>query len=147
MSPGAFLWIKAFHVIASFAWMAGLLYLPRLFVYHAESPPGSRRAATFEVMERRLAKAIMLPAAIATWILGASLLLLPGSPVDPGEGWFALKFAAVLGLTAVHVFLERGRRAFAAGRNRRSPRFWRIVNEVPTLLLVVAVVAVVVRPL
>lgn len=147
MSAGAFLWIKAFHVIAAFAWMAGLLYLPRLFVYHADSPPGSRRAATFEVMERRLAKAIMLPAALATWILGACLVLLPGSPVDPGEGWFTLKLAAVVGLTAVHVLLERGRRAFAGGRNRRTSRFWRIVNEVPTVLLVIAVVAVVVRPL
>ncbi|NAZ37771.1 protoporphyrinogen oxidase HemJ [Rubellimicrobium sp. CFH 75288] len=139
-----YLWLKAAHVIAMVAWMAGLFYLPRLFVYHAEqAPAGSALDATFRVMERRLLRAIMNPAMVATWLLGLLLASLGGWWT---AGWFHLKLAAVLGLTAFHGWCAFRRRDFAAGRNTRSGRTFRLMNEVPTLLLVVIVAAVVVKP-
>ncbi len=146
MSGDVFLWVKVFHVFAAIAWMAGLFYLPRLFVYHASSTPGSEQSETFKLMELRLARAIMLPAVVVTWIFGLVLVFYPDSSVYPIEGWFALKGAAVVALTLYHVFLERTLGLFVAGRNVRSPRYWKIVNEVPTLLLLVVLVAVIVRP-
>ena len=137
-------WIKSFHVVAMVAWMAGLFYLPRLFVYHAEARAGSVQAETFKVMERRLLKAIMNPAMIATWILGLTLLFL-----EPGwlsNGWLHVKLLCVVGLTAAHHLFARWQRDLAQGRNRRSPRFYRIANEVPTVLMVVIVVMVIVKP-
>ena len=138
-------WIKAFHIISVVAWMAGLLYLPRLFVYHAETRPGSDAAQTFTVMERRLLRGIMTPAMIASYIFGLALVATPGV-VDWRQGWVYVKLAAVLALTLIHGLLARWRRDFAADRNRRPARFYRIVNEIPTVLLIVIVVMVVVRP-
>lgn len=140
----AYPWIKAAHVVAMVAWMAGLFYLPRLFVYHAETaPPGSPLDATFQVMERRLLRAIMTPAMIATWILGLVLVWIGGWWM---AGWFHLKLAAVLALSAFHGWCAARRRDFAMGRNRRSGRHYRFMNEVPTLLLLIIVGAVVVKP-
>jgi putative membrane protein len=139
-----YLWIKAAHVIAMVAWMAGIFYLPRLFVYHAErAAPGSELDATFQVMERLLLRAIMNPAMIATWGLGAVLVVLGGAWA---AGWFWVKFAAVLGLSAFHGWCAARRRDFAEGRNTRTGRSFRIANEIPTLLLVVIVAMVIVQP-
>ena len=141
----AYPWLKALHIIAVIAWMAGLLYLPRLFVYHAEAPSGSDRAATFEVMERRLARGIMLPAAAMTYIFGIMLAAVPGM-VDWQRGWIWTKLGLVLLLTLFHGLLERWRRDFAARRNTHPARFYRIVNELPTLAMIGIVILVVVKP-
>jgi putative membrane protein len=141
----AYPWIKALHIIAVIAWMAGLLYLPRLYVYHAEVPPGSRRAMMLAVMERRLLRGIMLPAVMMTYIFGGSLLLVPGV-ADWQQGWIWSKLALVLLLTLFHVKLARWRRDFAAGRWRHSARFYRIVNEFPTLLMIAIVLLVILKP-
>jgi protoporphyrinogen IX oxidase len=141
----AYPWLKALHIIAVIAWMAGLLYLPRLFVYHAEAPSGSDRAATFEIMERRLARGIMLPAAAMTYIFGIMLAAVPGM-VDWQRGWIWTKLGLVLLLTLFHGLLERWRRDFAARRNTHPARFYRIVNELPTLAMIGIVVLVVVKP-
>ena len=126
-------WLKAFHVIAVIAWMAGMLYLPRLFVYHCDAEPGSKQSETFKVMERRLLKAIINPAMGATWLLGLWLAY------DSGffrAGWFHAKFALVIALSALHGFLSRAVKDFAADKNRRSAKFYRIINEVPAVLMV-----------
>jgi len=141
----AYPWLKALHIIAVIAWMAGLLYLPRLFVYHAEAPGGSDQAATFEIMERRLARGIMLPAAAMTYIFGIMLAAVPGM-VDWQRGWIWTKLGLVLLLTLFHGLLERWRRNFAARRNTHPARFYRIVNELPTLAMIGIVVLVVVKP-
>jgi putative membrane protein len=140
-----YFWLKALHIIAVIAWMAGLLYLPRLFVYHAEAPHGSDRAATFEVMERRLSHGIMLPAASLTYIFGIALAATPGA-VDWQRGWIWAKLALVVLLTAFHGFLERWRRDFAARRGAHTARFYRIINELPTLAMIAIVILVVVKP-
>ena len=139
-------WIKALHIISVVAWMAGLLYLPRLFVYHAQARAGSDSAETFKVMERRLLRGIMNPAMIATFTFGVLLLLTPGV-VDWRMGWIYIKLAAVVGLTIIHHLLGRWRQDLAADRDRHSVRFYRMVNEIPTVLLIVIVIMVVVRPL
>ena len=139
-------WIKAFHVVAVIAWMAGMLYLPRLFVYHASLPPGpgsAAQAATFKVMERRLLKAIMNPALIVTWVLGLTLAWTSGAYVT---FWLQAKFALVLAMTGIHGWLARMVKDFAADRNTRGHKFYRVLNEVPTLLMIVIVVLVVVKP-
>jgi len=141
----AYPWLKALHIIAVIAWMAGLLYLPRLFVYHAEAPAGSNRAATFEIMERRLMRGIMMPALVMAYLFGIALLATPGI-VDWRQGWIWAKLALVLLLTVFHGFLERWRRDFAAGRNAYRARFYRIVNELPTLAMIAIVILVVVKP-
>ena len=138
-------WFKTLHILSVIAWMAGLLYLPRLFVYHADAAPGSATSETFKVMERRLLRGIMVPALVGTYVFGIALAILPGL-VDWTMGWIYVKLAAVLALTYIHFVLAGWRRAFAADRNTRSARFYRFVNEVPTLLLIVIVVMVVVRP-
>lgn len=142
---GAYPWVKSAHILAVIAWMAGLLYLPRLFVYHAMAPEGSDRAETFKIMERRLQRGIMTPAMIAALGFG---LVLAGTPgiVDWHRGWIWTKLALVAGLVAYHGALGRWRRAFAENRNRHPPRFFRIVNELPTLALIAIVVLVVVQP-
>jgi putative membrane protein len=138
-------YIKAFHVIAIIAWMAGLLYLPRLFVYHAESRIGSAQSETFKIMERRLLWAIATPAMLASWVLG--LLLAFSGAIDwKADGWFHLKLVLVLLLTAYHGLLVRWTRAFAMDRNTHSPRFYRIANEIPTLLMIGIVILAIVRP-
>ena len=138
-------YIKAFHIIAVIAWMAGLLYLPRLFVYHASAKPGSEQSETFKVMERRLLRAITTPAMLAAWIFG---LILAFSPlIDWSRDiWFHVKLALVLVLSAFHGLLAKWTKDFTLDRNTRSPRFYRIVNEVPTLLMIAIVILVVVRP-
>ncbi len=141
----AYPWIKALHIVSMVAWMAGLLYLPRLYVYHSMAPSGSDRSETFKVMERRLQRGIMTPAMVATWGFG---LLLAGTPgvVDWRLGWIWAKLALVVGLTGFHIALTRWRKAFLADRNRRSTRFFRTINELPTLALIAIVVLVVVKP-
>ncbi|WP_210528472.1 protoporphyrinogen oxidase HemJ [Rubellimicrobium arenae] len=138
-------WIKAAHVIAMVAWMAGLFYLPRLFVYHAErAAPGSELDQTFQVMEDKLLRLIMRPAMIATFAFGLTLAAMGG--LDWGAAWSWIKIAAVLGLAGFHGWCAARRQDFASGRNTRSGRTYRIANELPTLLLLVIVVMVIVRP-
>ncbi|HEY5210801.1 MAG TPA: protoporphyrinogen oxidase HemJ [Stellaceae bacterium] len=138
-------WIKSAHLISVIAWMAGLLYLPRLYVYHAEAAPGSVQSETFKIMERRLLRGIMNPAMIATLIFGAALAATPGL-VDWSRGWIWVKLAGVAGLSLYHHRLARWRKEFAADRNMRRARFYRFMNEVPTLILIVIVVMVVAKP-
>jgi len=141
-------WIKAFHIIAVIAWMAGMLYLPRLLVYHCAAEKGSIQSETFKVMERRLLRAIINPAMIATWVLG---LWLAWYGPDSRYGWFAsgwleAKLALVVVLSAVHVLLARWVKVFAADRNQHSQKFYRIINEVPTVLMIAIVILVVLKP-
>ncbi|PIW26025.1 MAG: protoporphyrinogen oxidase HemJ [Rhodospirillales bacterium CG15_BIG_FIL_POST_REV_8_21_14_020_66_15] len=145
LSASAYAWIKALHVIGVMAWMAGLFYLPRLFVYHADAEPGSDKSETFKVMERRLMRAIMNPAMVASVVFGLVLMAASG-PAIWQTLWFPVKAAAVVGMLVVHVFLGKWRRAFAEDRNAHSGRFFRVVNEVPTVLMIVIVVMVVVQP-
>jgi len=135
-------YIKAFHIIAVIAWMAGLLYLPRLFVYHAMSKTGSEQ---FKVMERRLLRYITTPAMLAAWIFG---LILAFSPLIDWskDGWFHAKLLLVVVLSGFNGLLAKWTKDFAADRNTHSPRFYRIVNEVPTVLMILIVILVVVRP-
>ncbi len=137
------LWIKAGHVIAVIAWMAGMLYLPRLFVYHCETLPGSEGSERFKVMERRLLKAIINPAMAAVWVLGLMLVWVTDAHM---QLWFQIKFALVLALSGFHGFLVGRWRDFALDRNRRSARFYRIINEVPAVLMVLIVILAVVKP-
>jgi protoporphyrinogen IX oxidase len=141
----AYPWIKSLHVVSMVAWMAGLLYLPRLYVYHSMAPTGSDLSETFKVMERRLQRGIMTPAMIATWFFGLALVGTPGL-VDWSMGWIWVKLALVAGLTVFHFALGRWREAFAADCNRRSTRFFRIINELPTVALIAIALLVVVKP-
>jgi len=141
-------WVKALHIIAVIAWMAGMLYLPRLFVYHCAAEKGSVQSETFKVMERRLLRAIINPAMIATFVFGLWLAWL--GP-DSRYGWFAspwlwAKIVLVLALSAVHGLLTRWMKDFAADRNRHSQKFYRIINEVPTVLMILIVFLVVLKP-
>lgn len=143
MSGEGYLWLKALHVIAVISWMAGLLYLPRLFVYHCEVEPGSATSELFKVMERRLLKAIMLPAAMVAWIVGLFLAVIGGLFQD---GWFHVKLTLVIAMTISHYMMTRWKNDFAADRNRRPQKFYRVANEVPTLLMIVIVILVIVKP-
>ena len=136
-------WIKAFHVIAVIAWMSGMLYLPRLFVYHTQTQPGSEASERFKVMETKLLKAITNPSMILVWILGPLLAWLTGAYLDT---WLQLKFVLVIALSGVHGFLVHCWRDFQADRNTRSGRFKRVINAVPALLMVLIVILVVVQP-
>lgn len=138
-------WLKALHIIAVIAWMAGLLYLPRLYVYHAGVPPRSNRAVMLEVMERRLLRAIMLPAAVMTYGFGLILAAIPGV-VDWHRGWFWAKLGLVALLTVFHILLAYWQRGFAAGRVPHSPKFYRTINELPTIMMIAIVLLVVARP-
>jgi putative membrane protein len=138
-----YLWLKSLHVIAIIAWMAGMLYLPRLFVYHADVPVGSPQSETFKVMERRLLKAIINPAMIVAWILGLWLAY----ELDAfRDGWFHAKLMLVLLMSGVHGYLSRCVKVFARDENTRPARFYRILNEVPTLLMIGIVILVIVKP-
>ena len=140
-----YLWTKSLHLISVFAWMAGLFYLPRLYVYHMQVPAGDPRSETFKVMERRLLRAIMNPAMIAAFIFGITLVLTPGA-VDWSAGWWHLKLLGIVGMSWVHHDLARARKAFDRDERPRTERAWRILNEVPTLLLILIVVMVIVKP-
>jgi putative membrane protein len=138
-----YLWLKAVHVIAVIAWMAGMLYLPRLFVYHCEAEPGSRQSETFKLMEGRLLKLIINPAMGLTWLLGLALVWLGGWHT---AHWMQAKFALVVAMSALHGFFVRWVKEFAADRNTRAPKFYRLANEIPTAMLIVIVILVVLKP-
>ena len=140
-----YLWVKALHVISVIAWMAGLLYLPRLFVYHTQAAVGSPESQTFKVMERKLLRLIMNPAMIASWVFGLWLIVLLGSSAMTA-GWLHGKLALVLLLSVAHGFMARWRKDFERDTNRHTERFFRIVNEVPTLLMIGIVILVIVKP-
>jgi len=141
-----YLWLKALHIIAVISWMAGMLYLPRLFVYHAAAKPGSELSETFKMMERRLLKLIINPAMIATWLLGLSLIWLMGKDAFVQSGWLHAKLVLVFAMTGLHGFFARLVKQFGADRNQRSQQFYRIINEIPTVLLIVIVVLATVKP-
>jgi protoporphyrinogen IX oxidase len=138
-----YLWLKALHVVAIIAWMAGMLYLPRLFVYHSEAQKGSIQSETFKIMERRLLKAIINPAMIATWVLGV-ILIWQGGWIT--SGWLHAKVLLVVILSAVHGRLVRHVKEFAADQNTRPTKYFRILNEVPTVLMIGIVILVIVKP-
>jgi putative membrane protein len=143
VGDGAYPWIKAIHVIAVISWMAGMLYLPRLFVYHTGAEPGSVQSETFKVMERRLLRAIINPAMVATWAAG---LWLAWRGFAFQGGWLHAKIALVLLMSGMHGYLSAAVRRFAEDRNEKPARHWRIVNEIPTLLMIAIVVLVIVKP-
>ncbi|MEQ8446853.1 MAG: protoporphyrinogen oxidase HemJ [Pelagibacterium sp.] len=138
-------WVKALHVISVIAWMAGMLYLPRLFVYHADAEKGSVQSETFKVMERRLYRAIMTPAMGATWIFGLIMLYLYGMGIF-AMGWIWVKLLFVFALSGFHGFLGKNLRAFANDENARPAKFFRAINEVPTVMMIVIVIMVIVKP-
>ena len=138
-------WTKSFHVIAMVAWMAGLFYLPRLYVYHCDTKPGSPESERFKVMEWRLLKQIINPAMIVTWVFGVLLMLTPGV-IDWSAPWWHVKLAAVLLMSGFHGAASKWRQEFMEDRNTKSQRFYRIANEVPTVLLMVIVIMVIARP-
>ncbi|HEY8963241.1 MAG TPA: protoporphyrinogen oxidase HemJ [Alphaproteobacteria bacterium] len=137
-------WILAGHVISMVAWMAGMLYLPRLFVYHADAVIGSDKSETFKVMEYKLLKFIINPAMGSTWILGLTMLY--ANPELLSQGWLHVKLTCVLILSALHGLFSRHRKAFLADKNVHSAKYYRILNEIPTFLLMIIIVMVIVRP-
>ncbi|MEX3010827.1 protoporphyrinogen oxidase HemJ [Hoeflea sp. TYP-13] len=141
--PQLYLWIKAVHVVAIISWMAGMVYLPRLFVYHSDSDPGSQQSETFKVMEARLYRIIMTPAMVVAWVLG---LWLAYEGFGFSGIWLWLKIAAVLGLSAVHGYFGKSLRRFASDHRDKPARHWRMVNEIPTVLMIFIVVMVIVKP-
>lgn len=143
LSGDSFLWVKALHVIAVIAWMAGLLYLPRLFVYHCQALTGSNQSDTFKVMERRLLRAIMNPAMVLSWALGLWLYVSMEAWTD---GWAHAKLTFVVLLTVAHMFMAKWRRDFEQDKNERPETFYRIANEVPTVLMIAIVIFVIVKP-
>ena len=141
-----YLWLKALHIIAVISWMAGLLYLPRLFVYHAVAAPGSEQSETFKVMERRLLRYIMTPAMIATWAFGLAMIWAMGLDAFKAAGWLHTKLLLVLLLSAMHGLMSRWTRDFQHDRNRRPQKFFRVANEIPTVLMIAIVILAVVKP-
>lgn len=137
------LWIKAFHVIAVIAWMSGMLYLPRLFVYHTETKPGTPESERFKVMEKKLLRMIVNPSMIAVWILGLTLMFLTAAYQDT---WFQIKFSLVVVMSGLHGYFARCVRTFTNDANTRPARFYRILNEVPALLMMAIVILVIVQP-
>jgi len=139
-------WTKSLHVISVIAWMAGIFYLPRLFVYHCAVPRGSAESERLKVMERRLYKQIMNPAMHLVWSFGILLVITPGEVAWWPINWWHFKFAAAIAMTVFHVFCNRWRKAFLEDRNQRSDRYYRVANEVPTFLMVLAVIMVIAKP-
>lgn len=137
-------WVKTLHVVSIIAWMAALLYLPRLFVYHCEAVAGSELSETLKTMERRLLKAIMTPAMVASWVFG--LWLVFGYVGLDAGGWLHVKIALVIGLSAFHGFCVKWWMGFSLDGNKNSQKFYRLMNEVPTVLMIVIVAMVIVRP-
>jgi len=137
-------WLKALHIISVISWMAGMLYLPRLYVYHATAKIGSELSETLKIMERRLLRFIINPAMIATYIFGIWMLTINSALLH--EPFMHIKFTAIVGMQICHALLARYRRAFAQDRNTHSAKFFRILNEVPTILMIFIVIMVVVRP-
>ncbi|MBO6852574.1 MAG: protoporphyrinogen oxidase HemJ [Marivivens sp.] len=141
----AYPWIKVLHIVSVISWMAGMFYLPRLFVYHAErAAPGSELDQTFQIMEEKLLRVIMTPAMISSWLFG--LILIGMGMFDWGSAWSWIKLVCVIGMSGMHGWLSARRKEFAQGQNTRNGRTYRIANEVPTLLMLVIVVMVIVRP-
>ncbi|NVK18700.1 MAG: protoporphyrinogen oxidase HemJ [Methylocystaceae bacterium] len=139
----SYLWFKALHVISVLAWMAGLFYLPRLYVYHTQAEVGSELSETFKVMERRLLRAIMNPAMISSVIFGGLLLM----EIDAWkEGWLHVKLLCIVGMIGFHIMLGKYRKDFLVDNNQKSEKFYRMINEVPTLLMIVIVIMVIVKP-
>lgn len=144
VSPGQrYLWVQALHVVAVISWMAGMVYLPRLFVYHADAQSGGEADVTFKVMERRLLKVIMTPAMLISWVAGLWLAVTAAFYIDV---WFWIKIAAVVGMTAMHFYLAGSVKRFDRGENTIAAGRWRALNEIPTVLMIVAVIMVVVKP-
>lgn len=141
---GIYLWIKAVHLIAVIGWMAGMMYLPRLFVYHHQSQKGGEAEGLFIQMQRRLLKGIINPTMIAVWILG--ILMLIANPEILSSRWFHVKLALVVGISGIHGFYASARRKFEAGERPRTEKFWRAMNEVPFIMLIIIVVMVIVKP-
>lgn len=141
-----YLWLKALHIIAVISWMAGMLYLPRLFVYHAGATPGSELSETFKTMERRLLRLIINPAMIVAWLLGLALIWLMGKDAFFQAGWLHTKLVLALAMSGLHGYFARLVKQFAADRNRHTPKFYRFVNEIPTVLLILIVLLAVVKP-
>ncbi|MBC2883952.1 protoporphyrinogen oxidase HemJ [Ochrobactrum sp. CM-21-5] len=139
----AYLWVKSLHVIAVIAWMAGMLYLPRLFVYHCAAKPGSETSETFKIMEKRLLRFIINPAMIVTWIAG---LWLAWEIYGFKGGWLHAKLLLVVLMSGLHGYLSKSTRLFAEDRNMKSAKHWRIVNEIPTVLMIIIVILVIVKP-
>ncbi|CAB4926002.1 MAG: protoporphyrinogen oxidase HemJ [Actinobacteria bacterium] len=142
----AYLWLKAFHIIAVVAWMAGLFYLPRLMVYHRRTAVGGETSEIFKTMERRLLKAIMYPAMGLSWLLGLALIWVTDALTNPGL-WLVVKLVGVVAMTAFHLWLGSFVKAFAEDERPRDERFFRLINEIPTVLLIVIVIMAVVKPL
>ena len=145
LSGEAYLWLKALHLISVIAWLAGMLYLPRLFVYHCDAEPGSELSETLKVMERRLLKVIINPAMVASWAFGLAMLTSGGEALW-SQPWMIVKLVCVVGLSAAHSRMVRWCKDFGADRNTHTQKFYRIANEVPTALMVVAIIMVVVQP-
>ncbi|MCB1532227.1 MAG: protoporphyrinogen oxidase HemJ [Alphaproteobacteria bacterium] len=137
-------WLRALHIISIIAWMAGMLYLPRLFVYHAEAKKGSDKAETFKVMERRLLKVIMNPAFVAAWLFGG--LMLWANPALLSAPWMHVKLTAIVLMTGLHHVFAKWVKVFAADQNTRAAKFYRIMNEVPTALMIIIVIMAVAQP-
>jgi len=144
-SAETYLWIKAFHIIAVISWMAGLLYLPRLFVYHCDVESGSKQSETFKVMERRLLRAIMNPAMAVSLLLGFIMVIELGPSVW-SEPWFIIKLICLIGLLVMHMLMGKWRKEFQSDSNTHSPKFFRYMNEVPTLMMILIVIMVVIKP-
>jgi putative membrane protein len=137
-------WFKALHVISVISWMAGMLYLPRLYVYHADAEKGSELSETLKIMERRLLRIIVNPAMIATWVFGSCMVA--GNPGLLGDGWFHVKITAAFVLSWFHGFLSKTRKIFLRDENKRPAKFYRLINEVPSLLMIIIVIMVIVKP-
>ncbi|TVP96474.1 MAG: protoporphyrinogen oxidase HemJ [Roseinatronobacter sp.] len=144
MLSDLYLWIKALHIMAVIAWMAGLFYLPRLFVYHVERSANAEMGAVFQTMEEKLLRVIMNPAMIVAWLTGLTMVSIPGL-IDWSLNWPWSKFAGLIGMTWFHMWCARRRRIFAEGGNALSGRNYRMMNEVPTVLMVVIVLSVIVK--
>ena len=140
-----YLWVKALHLISVMAWMAGMLYLPRLFVYHCDAKPGTELSETLKLMERRLLRAIINPAMIAAWLFGIVMLYVDGKILF--EPWMLVKFACALIMTGLHVKMAKWRKDFEEDKNKHSQKFYRILNEGPTVLLIAIVILVTVKPI
>ncbi len=140
----AYLWIKSLHILAVIAWMAGMMYLPRLFIYHFQSDRGGEAERLFVQMERRLLKGIMNPSLVAVWFF--AILMLIANPAVAASGWFAVKFMFVLGISGIHGYYAAARKSFETGNRVRSEKFWRIINEAPFILLIGVVFLAVVKP-